>query len=126
MKAEGKQLIAEFHGCSGEAIQRADAIEQALGEALNYAGLTFVKTVAHQFTPQGATVIAIISESHVSIHTFPEAGHVSIDIYTCTGGEKHQRLIDYLAKQFKPEKIEQLEVNRGVLLSLNEKAETAF
>ena len=45
--------------------------------------------IIHQFTPQGCTVMFLLSESHISIHTFPEKNHISFDLYTCRENENN-------------------------------------
>jgi len=39
--------------------------------------------IDHEFHPQGCTFIFLLSESHLSVHTFPERNHLSFDLYTC-------------------------------------------
>jgi S-adenosylmethionine decarboxylase len=46
-------------------------------------GATVLKTVSHKFDPQGITAICLLSESHISIHTWPEEGKAALDVYTC-------------------------------------------
>ena len=47
------------------------------------ANLTVVAIQGHQFAPQGVSVVAVLSESHLSIHTWPELGYAALDVYTC-------------------------------------------
>ena len=46
-------------------------------------GATVLKTVSHKFEPQGITAICLLSESHVSAHTWPEKGESAVDFFTC-------------------------------------------
>jgi len=46
-------------------------------------GATVVQTISKKFDPQGVTVICLLSESHISIHTWPEEGKAAVDVYTC-------------------------------------------
>jgi S-adenosylmethionine decarboxylase len=46
-------------------------------------GATVLETVFKKFDPQGATVICLLAESHISIHTWPEEGKAAVDVYTC-------------------------------------------
>jgi S-adenosylmethionine decarboxylase len=54
-----------------------------LEEAAVISGATVLETVFKKFDPQGATVICLLSESHISIHTWPEEGKAAVDVYTC-------------------------------------------
>jgi S-adenosylmethionine decarboxylase len=46
-------------------------------------GATVIQTISKKFEPQGVTVICLLSESHISIHTWPEEGRAAVDVYTC-------------------------------------------
>jgi len=46
-------------------------------------GATVVQTIFKKFDPQGVTVLTLLSESHISIHTWPEDGNAAVDIFTC-------------------------------------------
>lgn len=67
-----------------------------------------------QFEPQGATVLVLLSESHLSIHTYPERGFAAIDCYTCGETVDPQIAIDYLVRVLKPEKTYAKKLIRGL------------
>ena len=52
-------------------------------EAINKTKLTLLDISAHKFQPQGVTIVALLSESHISIHTWPENGSAALDVFTC-------------------------------------------
>jgi S-adenosylmethionine decarboxylase len=54
-----------------------------LENAAAASGATVVQTISKKFEPQGVTVICLLSESHISIHTWPEEGKAAVDVYTC-------------------------------------------
>ena len=58
-------------------------LKKATLEILTAANLTVVEIVGHQFAPQGISVVAVLAESHLSIHTWPELGYAALDVYTC-------------------------------------------
>ena len=74
---------------------------------------TIVKSFFHQFSPVGVTGIAILSESHLSIHTWPNEGYVAADIFTCGLSTKPELGIKSLINGFKPENSSCLELQRG-------------
>jgi S-adenosylmethionine decarboxylase proenzyme len=51
--------------------------------ALKQAGATVCEVIAKRFDPQGVTVLALLSESHASLHTYPEHGSLFADVFTC-------------------------------------------
>ena len=61
--------------------------EYCLIDLLEYAaaasGATVIQTISKKFEPQGVTVLCLLSESHISIHTWPEEGKAAVDVYTC-------------------------------------------
>ena len=122
MKPLGKQLIAEFIYCSKDLLNNRDGLEEVLKECIRKSGLTLVSLTSKQFHPVGVTSIAMISESHIAIHTYPEAGHASIDIFTCASGSKNvNKLLRFLKEKLKPKTVRVMEVNRGNPLSLMRK-----
>ena len=121
MNSLGTQHIAEFIGCNDGLMEEAPVLEAKIIACLEQSGLHMVKCFSHHFKPAGLTIVAIISESHFAIHTYPETALVSIDLYTCTQGEKHQQFIACLKSIFKPALVKQAELDRGNPLSIRYK-----
>ena len=83
---DGRHLIAELHGCSG--LTDVALVEKALTDAATAAGATLLEVKLHAFGPgQGVTGVALLAESHISIHTWPEHGYAAVDIFLC--GQQH-------------------------------------
>lgn len=83
------QLNDEFFLC--------DLIENAAESS----GATVIKTISYHFLPQGVTAVSLLSESHISIHTWPERGEAAIDIFTC--GDCIPKVgCDIILEQLKP------------------------
>lgn len=85
MDTLGRHLIAEFYGCERARIDDEALLRAALREAAEVVGATVIALNSHRYAPQGVTATALISESHISIHTWPEHGYVAVDIFTCGG-----------------------------------------
>jgi len=64
--------------------------------------ITTLKSIKHIFSPQGISLIYIISSSHMSIHTWPENNYIHIDFLTCAKNDKYDN-IDYVFKRVFPE-----------------------
>jgi S-adenosylmethionine decarboxylase len=79
----GRHCIFELQDGNPNLLDNEDFIKNSLVEAADAAGATLIGMVAHKFEPQGVTAIALLSESHISIHTYPEYGYAAIDAFTC-------------------------------------------
>ncbi len=62
-----------------------EGIEKKLKDAAGVAGLTVLGSGTHKFEPQGVTSFVLLSESHISIHTWPEHKCATLDIFSCGG-----------------------------------------
>jgi S-adenosylmethionine decarboxylase len=85
MTTLGRHLIAEFYDCDESVIDDLDAVGQHLRAAAAAVGATVVGEAFHRYAPQGVSGTLLIAESHMSVHTWPEAGYVAVDIFTCGG-----------------------------------------
>ncbi len=122
MKPLGRQLIAEFIYCSQGILNDRKALEHALKQGIRESGLSLVNMTGKKFNPLGVTLIAVISESHIAIHTYPEARHASIDIFTCGSGSKAvETLLNILKGRLKPKTVRVLEVHRGNPIEVKQK-----
>lgn len=110
----GKHLIIEFFGCPPEKIDDQKFTEQVLVEAARAAKLTILEVFTHKFSPQGVTGVVMLSESHISIHTWPEKGYAALDVYTCGEGDP-KRALDVLKKRLEPKMAKVSELRRGIL-----------
>lgn len=113
MNPLGTQHIAEFIECKKTFLNDPEKLEQIIRDAIEYSGLHFEKIITHKFNPIGVTLLAIISESHIGLHTYPEAGHLSLDVFTCSHPGKQLKLIEYLQKVLKPSSVKIAEITRG-------------
>jgi spermidine synthase len=122
MKPLGRQLIAEFIYCSEKMLNDRKALEQALKLAIKESGLSLVNITGKKFNPVGVTLIAVISESHIAIHTYPEARHASIDIFTCGNGSKAvNKLLRFLKGKLRPKTVRVMEIHRGNPIEVKQK-----
>ena len=79
----GKHYLLNLYGCSFVLLDDQEYLIKLLEEAANISGATVVNTIFKKFDPQGVTVLTLLSESHISIHTWPEEGRAAVDVYTC-------------------------------------------
>lgn len=79
----GRHVLAELGGIDPALLDDAERLQAVLREALTEAGAHVRQVVAERFEPQGATVVAVLAESHASVHTWPELGGMHVDVFTC-------------------------------------------
>ncbi|MGV9293155.1 adenosylmethionine decarboxylase [Amycolatopsis sp. NPDC003676] len=79
----GRHVLAEFSGVAAELLDDPAFLCESLERALDKAGATVCELTYKQFEPHGVTAMALLSESHASIHTYPERGSAFVDVFTC-------------------------------------------
>lgn len=82
----GKHCILELYDCDPKLLNDEKFIRKTMTSAAKGANMQFLDFVSHEFDPQGVTALALLGESHMSIHTWPELGYAMVDVLTC--GEK--------------------------------------
>lgn len=98
----GKHYLLNLYGCSSILLNDENFLIDLMENAAVASGATVLKTVSHKFDPQGITAICLLSESHISIHTYPELGKCYADIYTC--GPANPKIgCDILIQQLSPQ-----------------------
>ncbi len=113
MEAFGRHFILEMWDCNREILNDTKAIEQIMCDAANDVGATVVKKISHEFNPPGVTSLAILSESHIAIHTWPIEGYVAVDIFTCGTVANPQLAEKRLLEGFGPKEHTSIELKRG-------------
>jgi len=79
----GKHYLLNLYGCSFVLLDDEQYLIELLENAAEASGATVLQTISKKFDPQGVTVVSLLAESHISIHTWPEEGRASVDVYTC-------------------------------------------
>ena len=116
---EGIHLLGEWYGCPADEplLTQADALRDLCRQAVNESGLTIVGDRFFQFEPQGVTGTVLLAESHLAIHTWPEAGFVTVDVYVCNyttdNTAKAERVFDALEAALKPRRKRFQAIHRG-------------
>ncbi len=113
METMGRHVIAELWQCDFDKLNDMDFIEQTFVDAALKSGAEVREVAFHKFAPQGVSGVVIISESHLTIHSFPEHGYASVDVYTC-GDLDPTIAADYIAKALGSKSSELVEVPRGM------------
>ena len=117
MDLKGRQIIAELKECEFSRLDDEGRLREILQRGIKKCGFTLVKMTSHKFNPIGVTLVALISESHVALHTFPEFKHASIDIFHCIDdSEPLFLLLNFIKKELRAKQVEHLNFGRGVVL----------
>lgn len=114
MDTMGRHVIAELWGCSAGKLNDVQGIEKIMVNAALMAGAEVREVAFHKFAPQGVSGVVIISESHLTIHSFPEHGYASIDVYTCGDRIDPNVACDFITEALGATQRESIEVPRGV------------
>jgi len=111
MTFAGTHLIIDLWGA--KRLDDLAHVESALRDAVEASGATLLHIHLHHFTPNGGiSGVAVLAESHISIHTWPERNYAALDVFMC-GDAIPQRAVPVLDRAFKPSKIDVDELRRG-------------
>lgn len=89
--------LAIFEGCPAPWLNDVDAMRAALESAIAAGRFTRLDVVARPFSPHGVTACAIVGESHLTLHTWPEEGRLFVDIASCSSREGVNRALDAIS-----------------------------
>jgi len=124
----GLHLTADLHGCSAAApaMTEPDALRALCVAAVEAAGLEAVSDVFHRYepasgaapqAPAGITGVVLLAESHLAVHTWPELGAATLDVYVCNLGRDNSArakvLLERLVAAFAPARVERHAIERG-------------
>jgi S-adenosylmethionine decarboxylase len=114
MNALGRHILAEIYGCSFDILNNKEKIQKIMVEASLEAGAEVREVAFHKFSPQGVSGVVVISESHLTIHTWPELGYAAVDVFTCGESVNPWDACNYLTDKLKAEHMTATEVKRGI------------
>ena len=100
---KSKHFLLELYRCDYEKLNDESFLRCALNKAAKIANATVLSLISNKFQPQGVTAIALLAESHLSIHTWPEAHYSAVDIFTCGQNMKPEISCKYLIQALKAE-----------------------
>lgn len=115
MKSLGKHLILELYDCEPALLDNPQHVEQTMTGAVEASGATLIQPFFHQFAPQGVSGVIIISESHFTIHTWPEYGYAAVDVFTCGDVIDMDAAAQALRQGFGARNVQKMMFSRGML-----------
>jgi S-adenosylmethionine decarboxylase len=109
----GSHIIIDLWEAEG--LDDRDRIETALIDAIREAGATLLHIHLHTFTDGGGVSgVAVLAESHISVHTWPEKGYAAFDVFMC-GDAEPKKALEVFKKAFNPGRVVVGEHKRGVV-----------
>jgi S-adenosylmethionine decarboxylase proenzyme len=111
----GKHILAEYSQCECTFLDSEPDIRSLMLEAATRSGATVVGDIFHHFSPQGVTGVVVVAESHLAIHTWPEFGYASVDIFTCGTRVDPWIGFEYIKEKLQSKRWVSKEIARGDL-----------
>lgn len=108
----GIHIIAEVYFNEPEILNDEHKLLEIMEIASEKGGMTIITSSSHKFSPHGVTAMVMLSESHVSIHTWPEFNYAAIDIYTC--GKNPEKVYEELMNRLPVKKSKVKIIERGL------------
>lgn len=109
----GQHHIVECWQCNVELLNDRPFIEEMMVKAAMIAGAELREVTFHQFAPQRVSGVVLISESHLTIHTYPENSYAAIDVFTCGDRMEPRDAINHIIKQLAAENTDVIVIERG-------------
>jgi len=110
VRYSGIHLIIDLYGA--EHLNDLAHIEATMRECVDTSGATLLHIHLHPFEPNGVSGVAVLAESHISVHTWPDDNYAAFDVFMC-GDTQPALCTDVLREAFKAERVEVKELLRG-------------
>ena len=100
----GKQILIDVKNITGDKLKTVEMIRPFMDRVVEELNLNVVGECSHQFEkndlPHGATMIYLLSESHLSVHTFVDEGKITLDLFTCSLGVENEKIKSIIKEYF--------------------------
>ena len=110
----GHHYIVEASGCDPNIVGSVEKVQQILVKAAEIAGAHVWSISFNRFPPNGVSGVVVISESHISVHTWPEFGYGALDIYTCGNNIDPEKAVVFAVEAFGASTSHITEITRGI------------
>jgi S-adenosylmethionine decarboxylase len=108
----GTHVLLDIIGIQAGSLDDCDEMQVVFGNAVQAGGATLLHINLHKFQPNGVTGVAILSESHISVHTWPEKQYAAFDIFMC-GSSDPNLAVHSIINHYNPKMWHIKVVNRG-------------
>jgi len=107
-----RHLLIDAWGSPAERLDDAEGIRALLKRVVNVLGATLLDLSLRRFSPQGVTAVAMLAESHLAVHTWPELNYFAADLFYCGAGDS-EKAMQLLVKELGAVEVRQHDVARG-------------
>lgn len=111
---KGTHLILDIWDAASSSLSDLEYVKSTLLNATKKAGATVIGYKFHRFQPSGVSGIILIAESHISIHTWPDKGYASVDIYTCGNKCFPDEAKKQILEAFRAQRTDVARIERGL------------
>ncbi len=111
----GTQILIELKDCDPKKLNDIEFIRETMEEAARKTGSTIISSSFRYFEPQGISGVVMISESHLTIHSWPEYGYAAADIFTCGNQVFPWKAVEFLKIELEAKFFSTHEIKRGML-----------
>ncbi len=115
---KSNHFLLELYRCDHKKLNDESFLRCLLNKAAKLANAKVLNLISNKFEPQGVTAIALLAESHLSIHTWPEARYSAVDIFTCGQNMKPDKSCKYLIESLMAEEHLLRVINRNPPLNI--------
>jgi S-adenosylmethionine decarboxylase proenzyme len=82
-RPSGQHLLVDIKGVEGDFLNSEECLSKAMVDTVNESGLTLLSYHCHSLLPAGVSCVGVLLESHISFHTWPDEGVITLDLFTC-------------------------------------------
>ena len=115
MRVLSHHTLLEFYGCDATRLEHSREVKKLLCDSVRLGGGTIVKALFHNFSPYGVSGVVVITESHVTIHTWPEHAYAAVDIFSCSQKLDHKAIRTRLKAALDSRRVTGRTFRRGVM-----------
>lgn len=108
-----QHTLLDYYGCDSKLLRRTPQVKTLLCKAVIRGGGKIVKAVFHNFSPYGVSGVVVITESHVTIHTWPEYGYAAVDVFSCSSKLDHAAISEALKQSLSAKAVRRKSFARG-------------
>jgi len=113
----GKHMICDIKEIQNKSLLHdLEGIKTILDTICNQNDFSVLEKIEYKFHPEGLTILYLLSESHISIHTFPERNYIALDLYTCRSyndNKTYLEIYNTLIEEFKAKKEKPMIIDRN-------------
>lgn len=102
---KGKHFVASYLDCDLGALGNPEELIKAMDQAVQSSGATILDKTPFIFAPNGLTIVYLLSESHASLHTYPEHGACFVDLFTCGDHCSSEQFDQFLRNYLQPKRV---------------------